>query len=63
MKGNKKKVNPEFKDHPELGSLFLSADRNILPLVSRLQAPISHEYSQNWETKVDFSHRGKIRGL
>lgn len=63
MKGDKKKVSPEFKDHPELGSLFLSADRNILSLVSRLQAPTGHEYSQNWETKVDFSHRGKITAL
>lgn len=35
MKEDEKKVSPEFKYHPELGSLFLSADRNMLSLVSR----------------------------
>lgn len=35
MKENEKKVSPEFKDHPEQGFFFLSADRNTLSPVSR----------------------------
>lgn len=35
MKEGEKKVSPEFKDHPELGSLFLSADGNMWLLISR----------------------------
>lgn len=35
MKENEKKVSPEFKDQPELGSLFLSVVRNTLSPVGR----------------------------
>lgn len=35
MKEEEKKASPEFKDHPELRSLFLSAARNMLSMISR----------------------------
>ena len=35
MKEDEKKVSPEFKDYPQLGSFVVSADRNMLSLASR----------------------------
>jgi len=35
VKAENKEVSPEFNDHPKPGSFFLSADRNMLSLVSR----------------------------
>lgn len=61
MKEGKKKVSPEFKDHPELGSVFLSAD--ILCLASRDSRLLPVMNTIKIRKQKLTSHRGKIKAL